>query len=249
MIAVGIIPARYPSARFPGKPLAPIHGKPMIQHVAERARQAELLNDVLVATDDERVVNAVRQIGCKGIMTDPDLPSGTDRIAAVAASLDADVIVNIQGDEPMIHPEDIDKVIDILRTRQDAVMSTLIKQISDPNDLTDSNVVKVVINQNNEALYFSRHMIPFLRDADEDENRTHLHRYYKHMGLYGYRRPFLIEAATWPVSSLEKAEKLEQLRVLEKGYRIHVAETVHTFFGVDVPSDIDRVEQLINEIN
>ncbi len=249
MNSVGIIPARYPSMRFPGKPLALIQGKPMIQYVVERARQAELLDDVLVATDDERVVKAVQEIGCEGIMTDPGLPSGTDRIAAVAASLDVDIIVNIQGDEPLIPPEDIDKVVYILQNNQNAVMSTLIKQISDPNELADANIVKVVKNKRNEALYFSRHVIPFLRDTDDYEYGMRKHAYYKHIGLYGYRRSFLIEAATWPVSSLENAEKLEQLRILENGYRIHVAETVHTFCGVDVPSDIERVEKLINKVS
>lgn len=245
MKAVGIIPARYPSTRFFGKPLALIGGKPMIHHVIKQARKASLLDDVLVATDDERVVEAVREVGCQGVLTDPELPSGTDRIASVAQSLDAKIIVNIQGDEPMIHPEDIDKVVEILKNNNDAVMSTLVKSISDPLELEDSNVVKVVVNQRNEAMYFSRSLIPFMRDEADLTLKSQLHNYYKHIGLYGYRRLFLLQAANWPVSSLEKAEKLEQLRVLEKGYPIHVAETKNTFYGVDVPDDVKKIEKLM----
>lgn len=249
MKAVGIIPARYPSTRFPGKPLTLICGKPMIQYVVEQSRKASLLDDVLVATDDARVVEAVRQVGCEGILTDPDLPSGTDRIASVAKSLDAEIVINIQGDEPMIHPEDINKVVEILKNNDDAVMSTLVQQITDPIELTDVNIVKVVLNQRNEALYFSRSLIPFMRDETDIAKRCQLHPYYKHIGLYGYRRSFLIEAAKWPVSPLEKIEKLEQLRILEKGYAIHVAETENSFFGVDVPSDVEKIEALMNKAN
>jgi 3-deoxy-manno-octulosonate cytidylyltransferase (CMP-KDO synthetase) len=234
---LGIIPARFASSRFPGKALACIAGKPMVQHVYERAQRARYLGDVLVATDDERIATAVRKFGGRVRMTRADHPSGTDRLSEVASSEQATIYVNIQGDEPLIDPEAIDAAILSLHGDESISMSTLKRRIIDPSDIANPNVVKVVTNLLNEAIYFSRSPIPYQRDAAE---------YFKHIGLYVYRREFLVDYPDLTIGPLEKAEKLEQLRALENGYRIRVVNTDYESFGVDTPEDLERVNQLFS---
>lgn len=239
MKVTGIIPARFSSTRLPGKPLADICGKPMIQHVYEKASQATLLNEVLVATDDKRVYNKVLEFGGKAMMTSPDHNTGTDRLAEVARKLDSDVIVNIQGDEPLMNPENIDIAVSALLDDETVPMSTLMWRIVDLEEAQNPSVVKVVTDKDGNALYFSRSPIPYPR---EDAGV-----YFKHLGLYVYRRDFLLHFAALKPTPLEELEKLEQLRVLENGYKIKVVETEHTSIGVDTPADLDRVRRIIGE--
>ncbi len=239
MKVTGIIPARFSSTRLPGKPLADICGKPMIQHVYEKASQATLLNEVLVATDDKRVYNKVLEFGGKAMMTSPDHNTGTDRLAEVARKLDSDVIVNIQGDEPLMNPENIDIAVSALLDDETVPMSTLMWRIVDLEEAQNPSVVKVVTDKEGNALYFSRSPIPYPR---EDAGV-----YFKHLGLYVYRRDFLLHFAALKPTPLEELEKLEQLRVLENGYKIKVVETEHTSIGVDTPADLDRVRRIIGE--
>jgi 3-deoxy-manno-octulosonate cytidylyltransferase (CMP-KDO synthetase) len=246
MNIVGIIPARYASQRFPGKPLAPIHGKPMIQHVYERARCSRLLTDVVVATDDGRIAAAVASFGGKAVMTPVTVQSGSDRIAMVARTLTADIVVNIQGDEPMIPVEMIDATIRLLVDNPAAVAGTVVKEITNDEELHNSNVVKVVLSLDNRALYFSRAPIPFIRDNSDRSGMVDWHRYYKHHGLYVYRAGFLQTYAALPPTPLELSEKLEQLRILEHGYPIHVAITELDSISVDTPDDLERAAALMN---
>jgi 3-deoxy-manno-octulosonate cytidylyltransferase (CMP-KDO synthetase) len=241
MSRVAIIPARYASERLPGKPLALIAGKPMIQHVYERARQARLLDEVIVATDDERVAAAVRAFGGTVVLTPRDVRSGTDRIALVAQELTrASVIVNVQGDEPLIDPAMIDEAIEPLLRDSSLVASTLVRPISSSEDLASPSIVKVVLNAHGDCLYFSRSPIPFARDIPSgDWLRTAS--YYKHIGLYVFRREFLLHYATLPQTPLEKAEKLEQLRILEHGFVIRAVVTGHDSVPVDTADDLKRV--------
>lgn len=234
---IGIIPARYQSTRFPGKPLADICGKPMIQHVYERARAAAVLDDVLVATDDERIYQAVEGFGGKAVMTSPEHPTGTDRLAEVAAGLTADIIVNIQGDEPLLSPESIEQAVKPLLEDETLVMSTLKLRVEDPEEALDPNVVKVVTDAAGNALYFSRAPIPYPREGTAT--------YYKHIGLYVYRRDFLLKFASLPPTPLEQVEKLEQLRALENGYQIRVVETDYAAIGVDTPQDLEKVRKIL----
>jgi 3-deoxy-manno-octulosonate cytidylyltransferase (CMP-KDO synthetase) len=241
MTAIVIIPARYDSARFPGKLLYPLKGIPVIQHVYENSRQARLADDVLVATDSETIFEKVISFGGKTVMTDGRHQSGTDRIAEVARSIDYDIIVNVQGDEPLIRPEMIDDVIALLEDEK-ASIGTLIKRIQDPEEIADPNVVKVVFDTEGFALYFSRARIPF--HASHSETRTP--DYYKHIGIYSYRRAILLALAGMEQSGLERIEKLEQLRALENGMRIKIRETSFETYGVDTPEDIERVEKCLN---
>ena len=243
MKIVGIIPARYASTRFPGKPLAPIAGKPLLQHVVERCKSARSLSEVIVATDDPRIAGVAKQF-CRVEMTRPDHPSGSDRIAEVAARSTCDAVVNIQGDEPLIDPAVIDAVAGALENSE---MSTAAARIKDPDEFGNPNVVKVVVNTDGRALYFSRRTIPYLREAASGSVSEQLAAFpfLKHLGIYGYRRATLLRLVQFPVSPLESAEKLEQLRALEHGIQIAVVTVDYDGAGVDVPEDVARVERLL----
>jgi 3-deoxy-manno-octulosonate cytidylyltransferase (CMP-KDO synthetase) len=241
MDVIGVIPARYSSTRFEGKVLADIAGKPMIQHVWERARQAIVLEDLIIACDDERIASAAQSFGAKIVMTAKGHGCGTDRIIEVINPLEVKIVINIQADEPLINPEMIDTVAQALLYDNEVSMATLMKRIEDPALVNDPNVVKVVVDKNNFALYFSRAAIPHY--PDNTEARSALH--YKHIGLYGYTKDFLFTYKNLPVSRLEKAERLEQLRVLEEGYKIKVIETKYDTVGVDTPEDLGKVRALI----
>jgi 3-deoxy-manno-octulosonate cytidylyltransferase (CMP-KDO synthetase) len=233
---LGVIPARFASSRFPGKALATIAGKSVLQHVYERASQARYLTKLIVATDDERIYEAARKFGAVVRMTRSDHLSGTDRVAEVASAETADLIVNIQGDEPLIDPAAIDAASLSLIEDADLSMGTLKKKIEDSNEIGNPHVVKVVTDRAGDALYFSRCPIPYVRDGSV------IH--YKHIGLYVYRRKFLLRYSELPVGPLEQVERLEQLRALENGYRIRVVETEYDSLGVDTPEDLERVSTL-----
>lgn len=213
----------------------------MLQHVFERAEQARYLTRTIIATDDQRVYDAARAFGAPVRMTRPDHVSGTDRVAEIASVVEADVIVNIQGDEPLIDPGAIDAAILPMVHEPGTLMSTLKKRIEDPREITDPNVVKVVTNREGDAIYFSRCPIPYDR---ENSNVV----YYKHIGLYVYRRDFLLSYPALPVGFLERTEKLEQLRALENGYSIRVVETEYESWGVDTPQDLERLEYLLSGV-
>ncbi|QZP38236.1 3-deoxy-manno-octulosonate cytidylyltransferase [Halobaculum magnesiiphilum] len=229
---LGVIPARYGSTRLPGKPLIKLAGKPMIQHVYERARDATLLDDLIVATDDERIAEAVEAVGGTAVMTDPDHPTGTDRVAEVAANVEADFTINIQGDEPLIDPDVIDAIVLALRESSPKV-ATPISTIEDNSLLDDENTVKVVTDTNGRALYFSRAKIP----SGGEVGNT-----YKHIGLYGFKTELLLDYVNME-SKLESAEDLEQLRLLENGYEIQTVETDYDPKEVNVKRDIQVVEE------
>jgi 3-deoxy-manno-octulosonate cytidylyltransferase (CMP-KDO synthetase) len=247
MNIIGVIPARYGSTRFPGKPLHLIAGKPLIQHVIERCQQARRLSKVVVATDDTQIWE-VAQHFCDVEMTRPDHPSGTDRIAEVASRLSCDAVVNIQGDEPLIDPGVIDRVASAL---DNCEISTAATALDDPEEYDDANVVKVVLNKNGQALYFSRRTSPFLRDAASLPAARQMAAYpfLKHLGIYGYRRAALLRLVSFPVSALEAAEKLEQLRALENGMAISVVRVDYKSIGVDTPADAQKVETLLKRGN
>lgn len=236
---VGIIPARYASSRFPGKALADLCGKPMIQHVVERASRARLLDEVLVATDDGRIRDAVQGFGGKACMTSPDHASGTDRIAEVARDLACDLVVNIQGDEPLIEPAIIDLAAEPLIRDAAIPMGTLSRPMG-ADEAADRSKVKVVVDVQGFALYFSRSLIPCLRDGAAGGEPYSLH-----IGLYVYRRETLLGLAGLPPTPLERQERLEQLRALEHGIRIRVVPTRHRSFGVDTPADLERVRRIL----
>jgi 3-deoxy-manno-octulosonate cytidylyltransferase (CMP-KDO synthetase) len=235
---LGVIPARFASSRFPGKALAEIAGKPMIQHVFERASMARYLTRVIVATDDDRISGAARSFGAPVRMTRADHPSGTDRVAEVASAEDAELVVNIQGDEPLIDPTAIDAATLGVLGDPDIPMGTLAKRIENPEEIDNPNVVKVVRDTAGNAIYFSRCPIPYVRG----ERSPGLH--YKHVGLYVYRRDFLLGYSSLPVGPLERAERLEQLRALENGHKIRVVETEYESLGVDTPAELERVSKL-----
>jgi len=233
-----VIPARYASSRLPGKPLLKATGKYLIQHVYERACQSRA-GTVLVATDDERILQAVHSFGGKAVMTRPDHQSGTDRIAEVAQSLDADIIVNLQGDEPTIDPLTLDMLPHMLKLDPAADVATVAAPITSMEQWRDPNCVKVVCDKSGRALYFSRSPIPFVRDGQPDfARRPPL--FLQHLGLYAYRRSFLLDLALRPTEPVETLEKLEQLRVLALGGRIHVGLVAHAARGVDTPADYQR---------
>ena len=243
MKAIGIIPARYGSTRFPGKSLYPIAGKPLIQHVVERCQRAKSLREVIVATDDERIATTVRNF-CRVEMTRADHPSGSDRIAEVAERLECDAVLNVQGDEPLIDPEVIDQVAHALGSNDMSTAATEIRRIE---ELDNSNVVKVVVSASGRALYFSRRTIPYVRDAASRSSVEQLAAFpfLKHLGIYGYRRATLLRLVKFAVSPLESAEKLEQLRALENAIDIAVVRVNYDSIGVDVPDDVARVEALL----
>jgi len=240
MKIIGIIPARYGSARLEGKPLKDIGGKPMIQRVYEAAQQAQWLDQVYVATDDARIVAAVEQFGGNVRLTSVDHKTGTDRIAEVAAALDVEIVVNLQGDEPLVNPAMIDEVIQPLVDDSHLPMSTLCVPILEEEALHDPNVVKVVFTQKGDALYFSRSLIPYPRKRDNFQA-------YEHLGLYAYRKDFLLTYIALPQSRLEINESLEQLRVLEAGYQLKVVVSAHPYDGVSVDTleDLEKVRQIV----
>lgn len=244
MRILGILPARYGSTRFPGKPLALIAGKTLIQRVIERCRLARSLSEVIVATDDPRIRDAVQPF-CRVEMTSPDHPSGTDRIAEVVARCACDAAVNIQGDEPLIDPSVIDAVAEALARHE---LTTAATPIRDAREYDNPNVVKVVVNVAGEALYFSRRTIPYLREAASRsvDEQLAAFPFLKHLGIYGYRREALLRLVKLPVAALEQAEKLEQLRALANGFRMGVVTVDYDSVGVDVPADVARVEALLN---
>ncbi len=240
MDVIGVIPARYSSTRFNAKVLADIFGKPMIQHVWEKAKQARILDDVIIACDHEDVALAAREFGANAVMTSRSHVCGTDRIAEIVNPLDVKVIVNIQADEPFIHPTMIDAVARALLDNPDVSMATIKRKIEDLNMVNDPNVVKVVTDRNDFALYFSRAPIPFLSSSSEEKSPV----YFKHIGLYSYTKDFLFTYKNLPASSLERIEKLEQLRVLEGGFRIKVIETKFDTLGIDTPEDLEKAKEL-----
>ena len=237
MKAVGIIPARWASTRLPGKVLVNIAGKPMLQRVWERVKLSRELSDVIIACDEPHVVEQAKAFGAKAVLTRKDHPSGSDRVAEVATGTDADIIVNIQSDEPLIQSDLIDDLVRSLKADPSCVLATPIKRISSVEEFRNPNVVKAVVDKNNCALYFSRSPIPFKRDGEINVND-----YFKHLGIYAYRREFLFEYCRWPKSFLEREENLEQLRVLEAGYKIKTVVTSMETIGVDVPEDVGKVE-------
>ena len=242
---LGVIPARYASSRFPGKALAPLPDrfggvKSVLQHVYERASQARYLTSTIIATDDDRIAAEARRFGARVRMTRADHPSGTDRVAEVASAEEAEIIVNIQGDEPLIDPGAIDAAILPMTDDPSLPMCTLKKRIEDPEEVQDPNVVKVVTDRAGNAIYFSRSTIPYVRQGGAPVRTVH----YKHIGLYVYRRDFLLAYPDLPLGPLEQAERLEQLRALENGYSIRVVETEYESIGIDTPADLERVTRL-----
>ncbi|MEZ4986646.1 MAG: 3-deoxy-manno-octulosonate cytidylyltransferase [Saprospiraceae bacterium] len=244
MKIAAIIPARYASTRFPGKPLALLSGKPMIQHVYERASSCEKLTRVLVATDDERIRTAVVDFGGEVVMTSPDHPSGTDRLAEAAQWLsDIDIIVNIQGDEPFVRSEQIEQLCDLFDNASTDI-ATLVTPIVKEESLFSPHVVKAVFASDGKALYFSRNPIPYLRGI-EPANWLEQGLHYQHLGLYAYRREVLDAITRLPLGKWEQAESLEQLRWLEAGYRIRVGETPFSSIGIDTPEDLTLAERML----
>jgi len=242
MKVLGVIPARYASTRFAGKALADLFGKPMIQHVYERASKAETIDELTVATDDQRIFDAVRAFGGNVAMT-AQHPTGTDRIAEIASSSDADILVNVQGDEPVIEPAMIDEVVEPLLEDSGIDLGTLAHRISSEAEYLNPNVVKVVIDQAGFAMYFSRSSIPHTRS---DSWTTDVPAY-RHVGLYVYRRYALLDFAQKPPALFETSEGLEQLRFLENGYRMKVVETSYRSIGVDTPEDLEAVKRIMGE--
>lgn len=263
MRVVGIIPARFEATRFPGKPLAKILDKPMIQWVYEGAKNSKSLEQLIVATDSQLIYNQVKEFGGEVVLTLPQHQSGTSRVAEVAAQLEAEIVVNIQGDEPLICPEAIDEAVKPLITDPTICMGTLKQRITDESELSNPNVVKVVTDKDGFALYFSRSPIPYnnpLLEVDKgcvnplmEESSGWVNPLlgggrgwvYKHIGLYVYRQDFLLKLVQLPPTPLEQAEKLEQLRVLENGYKIKVIETNYPFIGVDTKEDLERVCRIL----
>lgn len=244
MNAIGVIPARWGSTRFEGKVLADLCGKPIIQHVWENAKKARTLDDLIVAADNERIIKVVEGFGGKAIFTSPDQPSGTDRLAEVVNPLDVKIVVNIQGDEPLVQAIMIDNLVMALSSEKTAQMATIIKKIEDPLEITNTNVVKVVVDRNGYALYFSRSTIPYDR-AHAVEGAGKVPTYYKHIGIYAFTKDFLFTFRSLTNSSLENAEKLEQLRVLEYGHKIKTVETKFDTVGIDTPEDLEKVKEMM----
>ncbi|MBS1111944.1 MAG: kdsB [Nitrospirae bacterium] len=255
--AVAIIPARYNSTRFPGKPLALLRKKPVIQHVFEKVKNACLVDTVLVATDDERIYNTVTDFGGKAVMTSEGHRTGTDRVAEAAKGIECDIVVNIQGDEPFIKPEMIDDVVNMLTSDNRASIGTLAKKTGDIKEILSPDVVKVVMDNQGFAMYFSRAPIPWDRDefskfqdpafkAGKGYPGTGSIEVYKHIGIYGYRKDTLLSLSSMQENALEKLEKLEQLRALASGIKIKVKETDYDTFGIDTVEDLKNAEDFLN---
>jgi 3-deoxy-manno-octulosonate cytidylyltransferase (CMP-KDO synthetase) len=243
MRIIGIIPVRYGSKRFSGKVLADILGKSLIQRVYEQSKKVELLDDVLIATDNKKILQVVGKFAGKAIMTSSNCRSGTDRLAEVARGLDADIFVNIQGDEPLISPQVVTKVTQALIKDKTIDIATVARKITSPEELNNPNVVKVVIDNDGFALYFSRAQIPYVRHQLELKDLSSV--FYKHIGLYAYRREFLLNFVQMKQSPLEKVEDLEQLRALQNGYKIKVVITEYDSIGVDTKEDLERVRKIL----
>jgi len=252
--AIGIIPARYGSTRLPGKPLVLLGGKPLIYWVWKQAGRAKSLTEVLVATDDSRVKRAVEEFGGKAVLTSVSFASGSDRVAAVARNLNYDIVVNIQGDEPLIDFSAIDQVVSLLKADEDAEMATLMSPITDLQELLNPNVVKVVTDQRGYAVYFSRAPLPYPRVKGLPHLGLHelieqrpelLKHFYRHVGMYAYRSDFLKSFAKWGPSRLELLEDLEQLRAIEHGAKIKVGESRAITLGIDTPEDLERIRSLV----
>jgi len=246
MNIIAIIPARYASTRLPAKPLLDLCGKSMIRRVFEQTKRSTLVTDCIIATDDERIASEVRSFGGTAVMTPAEIRSGSDRIARIASTLNADIIVNVQGDEPLIDPQLIDETIRALIDNPNAVVSTAVRQTSSHQEIFNPNVVKAVLDKRNRALYFSRSPVPFVRDAKNDQAWINGTVFYKHFGLYVYRADFLQLFASLPPSPLEQSEKLEQLRILENGFAIQCIVTQYESFPVDTVDDLERVRKKIN---
>lgn len=246
MKIICIIPARYTSTRFPGKPLADIAGHPMISWVYHRAKSVKEFEDVIVATDDQRVFDCVQNFGGNVVMTSSDLQSGTDRVAFVVKNLQVDVVVNLQGDEPLISPQILTQVCKAFNDKN-VYMATPVKKVSDTNDLNNKNAVLVVKDKIGDALYFSRAVIPAVHIINNKAEWLDYSTYFKHIGIYAYRKDFLLKLTQLPREGLEMAEDLEQLRVLENGFKIRCVETNYQAINVDVPEDINRVINAINK--
>ncbi len=237
MKSIGILPARWASTRLPGKVLVKIAGRPMLEHVWRRVKQAKSLSDVLIACDESHVLEAAKAFGAHAVLTRKDHVSGSDRVAEAARLIDADIIVNIQADEPLIQPELIDALVAALEADDACVLATPIKRVATMEEFRNPNVVKVVVDKNAYALYFSRAPIPYKRDGE-----ARVADYFKHLGIYAYRRDFLFEYCRWPKLFLEQEESLEQLRVLEAGYKVKTVETTMETIGVDTAEDVAQVE-------
>ena len=245
---LGVIPARYGAQRFPGKPLAMIDGKSLVRRVYEQASKATTLDEVVVATEDTRILEAVEAFGGDAMLTSPECATGTDRVAEVAHQYDCDLVVNIQGDEPLLRPEMIDQLVNGIRGDPACRMATLARKIESPEVLANPNVVKVVVATNGNALYFSRSPIPYVRDAGGTMAEwLRKARCYKHLGIYAFRREFLFEFVAFEQTELEKTEKLEQLRALENGVPIKVLTTPYDSIGVDRPEDVKLVEEILSK--
>ncbi len=238
MKVIGVIPARFGSTRFEGKPLVDICGKTMIQRVYEQTQKARLINEVYIATDDDRIRDKAESFGAKVIMTSREHTCGTDRIAEAIQNVEGEIILNVQGDEPLIEPEALDAVIKPLVEDSNIEMATLITPIEDESEWHDPNIVKVVKDKNDFALYCSRSLIPYSREGDTGE-------VFKQIGVYAYRRDFLLAFARMEPTPYEKVEKLEQLRALENGYKIKLVETTYNPISVDVPEDVAKVESIL----
>ncbi len=249
MRKVAVIPARWQSTRLKGKVLADINGKPMIQHVWERVKRAHEIDDVVIAADKERVMKAVKSFGAKAVFTSPEQPSGTDRIAEVASTVDADIYINVQADEPLVHPLMVDMLAQVFEYEKNIQMATLIKRIHNAEEIFDPNVVKCVVDRKGFALYFSRSPIPYIRSQEAGGAYTPDvgGRFFKHIGMYSYTKDFLFTYTNLPKSTLELDEKLEQLRVLEHGYKIKTIETRYDTIGVDTAADLEKVKKLLAE--
>ncbi|MCX8064878.1 MAG: 3-deoxy-manno-octulosonate cytidylyltransferase [Candidatus Hydrogenedentes bacterium] len=240
-----VIPARYASTRFPGKMLVDLCGYPLVYHVYSRARKASCAKEVIVATDDDKILGALTPLGVPVVMTSPFHPSGTDRVAEVASSRKEEIIVNVQGDEPLLPPECIDSVVAPLLEDNEISMSTACKPLNEWEKIQNPNIVKVVFDKNGIALYFSRSPIPYIRD--ESQRTAIKDVYWQHIGIYAYRREFLLRITKLPQGRLERLEKLEQLRVLENGYKIAVVKTDYNALGVDTPEELETVRKIMEE--
>jgi len=240
MSVLAVIPARYTSTRFPGKPLVLIAGKPMIQHVYERVSCVSRIDSVLVATDDERIRAVVADFGGEAVLTSPDHQTGTDRIVEAIEGRDAEWVLNVQGDEPAIDGNDLSRLIETAQATPDTQAATLVFRLSDPAKIADPNIVKAVVAPGGHALYFSRSPIPFPRKVSEVSPAI-----WRHLGVYLFRREFLVRFHAWPQTPLEQTEQLEQLRILEHGEKLLCVEAQHEGVGVDVPEDLPNAEEFL----
>ena len=241
MQVIGVIPARISSSRFPKKLLKPLLGKSVIEWTWLNAKRSKSLDDLIIACDDEKIINEARRFGAKAVFTSPNHLSGTDRIAEAVSQIDTDIVINIQADEPLIHPSVVDSLTEVMLQDSNLVMATAIKEIEDEEEVKDPNVVKVVTDKDNFALYFSRAPIPFLRDQSSQVI------YFKHIGIYAYTKDFLYVFKNLPPSRLEQVEKLEQLRILEAGFKLKTVLTSFDSWGIDTEEDLEKVERVLTE--